>query len=666
MRSAPPLPGIVVTSSSQKQNTGEAYEAERESPSRTGRYKPGSDPSPVRGLPGELSPWSGVAQFVGLLLPEHFNPPGPGPDETPGAYPSLTRHKTAIGSGVRLDEDTYVLNRTKDVRWFLHARICESLHGLHPTAERARGLSRSPAAFASGVGETGTVVYIGDDRVITAWHVWAKLEDRSRAGERVFVVFDFQDPELAIAPQQTPPGAEALPFGGWGRYVRNVYEVTRVEERGPADTTSYPPQEDWVVLKVDLLTGEDLAKKKLPFEFKAMGAIDWVNGRARCNDPLGDSPRFVHKDRFEFGDLVMIGHPLGVPKRLAEGGDVLEQNGRIFRHDLDSFSGNSGAPIFRPALGTVEMLWLVGINLGGLDMVQDGDYLVPSSCRHGEARAPNENLAVDIRAIVAAIEPSDCERCDPCKHEPSQNAQADRPAVATIKNAAIAANVVTFVSRVEVKVDVDDKDLAKITAKTLKLRQVGTMTEGSIVNFEMSVVQVGEFEQRDVSLSGEPFVKTRNGGENVWRGKLPPGAKLPAEASIKVVRIKKDKEKEELPVSAPISVAVVRVVVDLQAVGSKLTMTLRPPQFDLGLVRGIVDIELEFRGDDAAITLFLDSARKQIKIKVDGSMADLERLSARAYRVRAIANWNGNPRVLNLVVTVGDPPATATLKITLP
>lgn len=373
----------------------EAYEA----------YRPGTSPASrpagaTQAVPGELSVWADVARFVGLLVPETFSAPPPAPASA--KYPSLTfvKDKPRIVS-VDPSTDAATLAEGKETeRWFLHASPCERLHSLHPTAPRASALCHSPAADASAVGETGTVVYLGGNKVLTAFHVWSRLraEDGKPKG-KVRVVFGYVDPTLAVAPQQSSAQDPDPTFNGWVRPVSNVVEVVQEHLVGPSDPANYRAEEDWAILEI-----KDPGLETPPFEVNNMRALDWIQGRAVANAPDGS---FDKKDRFEFGDLALIGHPLGVPKRLAEGGGVRKSNGRIFQHEVDSFSGNSGAPLFRAALGPAgPSMWLVGINLGGHDLIQVDDHLVPAACGTNGHYRPSENLAVDIREVLRRWTPA--------------------------------------------------------------------------------------------------------------------------------------------------------------------------------------------------------------------------------------------------------------------
>jgi len=213
----------------------------------------------------------------------------------------------------------------------------------------------------------------------------------------VFVVFDHEDDSPPISARGSDTEATDRPdYGGWGRTVRTVFKVIEVRasaagSNGEQPVKTYLPEEDWVVLKIMQPYGERPPSEPDPViarTFKTIGANhDWVNG-------YHDT-----EDRYVMGHLTTIGHPLGVSKKIADKGKPIEWNGRLFRHNLDSFGGNSGSPIFRPASGGEERgLWLVGMNLGGRELVQLDGYLVPAST-DPDLYGATENLAIDLRAV---------------------------------------------------------------------------------------------------------------------------------------------------------------------------------------------------------------------------------------------------------------------------
>ena len=65
--------------------------------------------------------------------------------------------------------------------------------------------------------------------------------------------------------------------------------------------------------------------------------------------------------------LTLIGHPAGLPLKIASGGKFLSFQENTFRSDLDAYGGNSGSPIFNTrSLARGELL-VEGILQGGSD-----------------------------------------------------------------------------------------------------------------------------------------------------------------------------------------------------------------------------------------------------------------------------------------------------------
>jgi hypothetical protein len=86
--------------------------------------------------------------------------------------------------------------------------------------------------------------------------------------------------------------------------------------------------------------------------------------------------------------LFMIGYPLGMPVKIAEGGEVLGVDTERFRTNLDSFLANSGSPVFNAVTRLVEGILVAGEN----DFVEDPvtkcqriRHCVRDECRRGEA-----------------------------------------------------------------------------------------------------------------------------------------------------------------------------------------------------------------------------------------------------------------------------------------
>ena len=79
--------------------------------------------------------------------------------------------------------------------------------------------------------------------------------------------------------------------------------------------------------------------------------------------PQGRSPlNFRREGKPALGTpLVVIGHPLGLPKKISDGGVVRTNNSPYhFKANLDTYDGSSGSPVFNAELGIVE-----GVLTGG-------------------------------------------------------------------------------------------------------------------------------------------------------------------------------------------------------------------------------------------------------------------------------------------------------------
>lgn len=59
-------------------------------------------------------------------------------------------------------------------------------------------------------------------------------------------------------------------------------------------------------------------------------------------------------------DVLVIGHPSGLPMKIADGAKVTELSDHIFYATLDTYGGNSGSPVFNQRTGEVEGILVIG------------------------------------------------------------------------------------------------------------------------------------------------------------------------------------------------------------------------------------------------------------------------------------------------------------------
>ena len=76
-------------------------------------------------------------------------------------------------------------------------------------------------------------------------------------------------------------------------------------------------------------------------------------------------------------EFLILGHPLGLPLKLADSGFLREElSDHHFTATLDTYTGNSGSPVLSKKTGFVEGVLIKG----GGDFVRKGDCLVSSHC----------------------------------------------------------------------------------------------------------------------------------------------------------------------------------------------------------------------------------------------------------------------------------------------
>ncbi len=80
-------------------------------------------------------------------------------------------------------------------------------------------------------------------------------------------------------------------------------------------------------------------------------------------------------------DLTIVGHPSGLPLKIASNGAIMPNSGdSFFRATLDAFAGNSGSPVFNTETGVVA-----GMHISGeIDYVKTGDCWVSKKCSNEE------------------------------------------------------------------------------------------------------------------------------------------------------------------------------------------------------------------------------------------------------------------------------------------
>ncbi len=148
---------------------------------------------------------------------------------------------------------------------------------------------------------------VSDNIMVTAGHCYSGMM-QSACSDHVWV-FDYK------LEDETRPFAFSFP-------KENVYHCKRVIKAvlNSSDST------DFSIIELDRKVTD-----RLPLKFRKTGAVS-------VGDPM-----------------TVIGHPWGLPTKVADGGKVLyADKSQFFTTNLDTFQGNSGSAVFNITTGVVE------------------------------------------------------------------------------------------------------------------------------------------------------------------------------------------------------------------------------------------------------------------------------------------------------------------------
>ncbi len=204
-----------------------------------------------------------------------------------------------VGAGAVVGLTAGIADVPADARTRLHHQPYGSFNALcesEPFWDQPTVLERRVETWEA-FGYSGYL--LGPDAVLTCWHGWEQA-----AAEPQFAVFDYALRADGYAPTDLPPGRV---------YPIAPYPLARPAGAGGGDLC----EGDWVILELGR-----------PVDH--LGALAAVRIAA---------PRR--------GDGVYaLGHPRGLPLKLAANATVRDLDRGTFRADLDTYVGNSGSPVF--------------------------------------------------------------------------------------------------------------------------------------------------------------------------------------------------------------------------------------------------------------------------------------------------------------------------------
>ena len=95
-------------------------------------------------------------------------------------------------------------------------------------------------------------------------------------------------------------------------------------------------------------------------------------------------------------ELVVIGHPSGLPTKIADKANVRSLEKRYFTANLDTYGGNSGSAVFNVATGEVEGILVRGEN----DYVSEGSCRVSNVCTNDGCRGEDVTYITNVPGIT--------------------------------------------------------------------------------------------------------------------------------------------------------------------------------------------------------------------------------------------------------------------------
>jgi V8-like Glu-specific endopeptidase len=132
---------------------------------------------------------------------------------------------------------------------------------------------------------------------------------------------------------------------------KNVYKCKKIISR--KQTMGIFATKDYAVIKLDRI-----AENRTPLKFRKKGSVK-----------TGD-------------ELVVIGHPSGLPLKIADGAEVTKKRWNFFYANLDTYGGNSGSAVFNRKTGEVEGILIQGAT----DYVRNGSCNVSNRTANSNAK----------------------------------------------------------------------------------------------------------------------------------------------------------------------------------------------------------------------------------------------------------------------------------------
>lgn len=191
---------------------------------------------------------------------------------------------------------------------------CFDLNGTK-TLERGQNICATEKFSQQPLGPMCSGFLVGKDTLVTAGHCYNSFDLPQNVCKQFVWVFDYDMKSALHDPTKSIP-------------ISNIYSCKSVVQV-KVDATS-----DYAIIKLDRpVVGRE------PLKFRATGKLPNTS------------------------TLVVIGHPSGLPTKIAGGGRVTKNDeANRFSTTLDTFQGNSGSAVFDAVTGLVEGILIMGKN----------------------------------------------------------------------------------------------------------------------------------------------------------------------------------------------------------------------------------------------------------------------------------------------------------------
>lgn len=142
-----------------------------------------------------------------------------------------------------------------------------------------------------------------------------------------------------------------------------------------------------MVEKTDVYNCSQIIERKLETFSKNDYALIKLKKKVIGRTPL----KFRTEGKPNKGDnLVVIGHPSGLPTKIADGAKIRNTKSKYFKANLDTYGGNSGSAVFNADTGIIEGILVRGAT----------DYISRNGCRESNRVSNNSGRGEDVTYIT--------------------------------------------------------------------------------------------------------------------------------------------------------------------------------------------------------------------------------------------------------------------------